>query len=107
MTSRKQWKPWQRSRSGESPLSMAAARSRLGKSGERGRGSAVPWAVAAITLVALIALLAGQRFARSNPAVAAAPTDLPATQSGDAPKPPDISQMTPQERAERLYDRVM
>src|SRR5437868_13069881 len=51
----------------------ATAGSRLGKGRERGRGSAVPWAVAAITLVALITLLAGQHFARSNRAVAAAP----------------------------------
>ena len=72
---------------------------------DRGIGSALPWAVAAIALVALIALVAGQRFSRSSVTAAPAPTDLPAaSQSGS---PPDISQMTPQERAERLYDRVM
>src|SRR5436305_2044406 len=77
---------------------------------ERGIGAALPWAVAAITLVALIALVAGQRFGRSTPS---APTvaDAPAAamQGGGAASgaPPDISQMSTEERAERLYDRVM
>ncbi|HEY2374853.1 MAG TPA: zinc ribbon domain-containing protein [Gemmatimonadaceae bacterium] len=73
---------------------------------ERGFGSALPWAVAAIALVALIALVAGQRFSRAPASVAEAPTDLPAA-AQSAGAPPDISQMSPEERAERLYDRVM
>src|SRR5690349_23871155 len=73
---------------------------------ERGFGSALPWAVAAIALVALIALVAGQRFSRSNESVAASPADLPAAAQRSG-APPDISQMSPEERAERLYDRVM
>ena len=73
---------------------------------ERGFGSALPWAVAAIALVALIALVAGQHFSGGTPSVAAAPSDLPAT-AQSAGAPPDISQMSPEERAERLYDRVM
>jgi hypothetical protein len=72
-----------------------------------GVGNALPWAVAAIALLALIALAAGQRFGRTPPP----PTGLttPAgTPLGDAPaRAPDISSMTPTERAERLYDRVM
>lgn len=74
-------------------------------------GAALPWAVAAITLVALIALVAGQRFGRSTPPAAATVADAPAAamQGGGAASgaPPDISQMSPEERAERLYDRVM
>ena len=64
--------------------------------------------MAAIALVALIALVAGQRFSRSAPSAVAAAPDLsaPATQSGGS-APPDISQMSPEERASRLYDRVM
>jgi hypothetical protein len=75
---------------------------------DRNFGNALPWAIAAIALVALIALVAGQRFSRSNAAAVASATDLsaPATQSGGG-APPDISQMSPEERAERLYDRVM
>jgi hypothetical protein len=62
--------------------------------------------VAAIALVALIALVAGQRFSRSTAATAAASADLPAAAQAVG-APPDISQMTAEERAERLYDRVM
>jgi Double zinc ribbon len=76
---------------------------------ERGLGSALPWAVAAIALVALIALVAGQHFSRSNQPAIVASADVPAAASEGAPAgaPPDISRMTPEERAERLYDRVM
>jgi hypothetical protein len=69
--------------------------------------NALPWAVAAIALVALIALVAGQRFGRAPAAadtgerVADAP---PAAAAGPAP---DISTLSPRERAERLYDRIM
>jgi len=77
---------------------------------ERGMGAALPWAVAAITLVALIALVAGQRFGRSTPSAPAIPEAPAAAMQGGGPPsgaPPDISQMSPEERAERLYDRVM
>lgn len=77
--------------------------------GERGMGAALPWAVAAITLVALIALVAGQRFGGSTAAPAPV-SDAPAAAiqgGGGTGAPPDISQMSPEERAERLYDRVM
>lgn len=76
-------------------------------SSDRGLGSALPWAVAAITLVALIALLAGQRFGRSTATAAPVTSEPPAGAAVGSGAPPDISQMTPQERAERLYDRVM
>lgn len=93
--------------------------------GERGLASAMPWAVAAIALLALVALVAGQRFARSRPAtnpataiadqggVGAMPSagDVP---RGDRPPSdrsptaaPDISKMTPEEQADRLFNRVM
>jgi hypothetical protein len=69
----------------------------------------MPWALAAIALVALIALVAAQRFSRPSTVdvgpIAEAPTAT-ALQSG-ASAPPDISQMSPEQRAERLYDRVM
>jgi hypothetical protein len=71
-------------------------------------GSALPWAVAAIALVALIALVAGQHFSRSTPTnVASAPDQSAPALQGGGGAPPDISQMSPEERAERLYDRVM
>ncbi len=80
---------------------------------DRGFAAALPWAVAAIALVALIALVAGQRFAHrtsSNAPVAAADqagaTDQAAPMAGNGPAP-DISNMSPAERASRLYDRIM
>lgn len=77
---------------------------------ERSAGSAfsLPWIVAAIALLSLIALLAGQRFG-ANRAEATAANTADAT-GGPAPRgarAPDISQLSPAERAMRLYDRLM
>jgi hypothetical protein len=72
--------------------------------------NAIPWIVASIALVALIALVAAQRF-RSSSATGA--TAFPQTPLGevstDQPmaRAPDISQLTPRERADRLFDRIM
>jgi hypothetical protein len=63
----------------------------------------VPWAVAALALIALIVLLAGQLVGRPG-----STNETPlAGASGGAMRAPDISSMTPEERAERLFDRVM
>jgi hypothetical protein len=91
----------------------------------RGFASALPWAVAALALVSLTALVVGQRFgARGN---AGSPTadvldganmqgatpigppvaDAAGAPPGAAPRAPDISQLSPEQRAERLYDRIM
>ena len=79
----------------------------------------MPWAVAGLALVCLVALVVGQKFgARNNPApdasqeqAAAAPVaPFAGGATGGATggsAPPDISQMSPAERAERLYDRIM
>jgi hypothetical protein len=62
--------------------------------------------VAAIALLALIALAAGQRFSRASQP--AAQLTAPAGASiGQQQRAPDISAMSPTQRAERLYDRVM
>lgn len=71
-----------------------------------GVGTALPWSVAAIALLALIALAAGQRFGRT-PQPAGELTTAMGTPLGQQPRAPDISAMTPTQRAERLYDRVM
>jgi len=76
---------------------------------EPGVGNALPWAVAGIALLALIALAAGQRFGRTRdqaPPTAEAPTAEAPFAAGMA-RAPDISAMSPAERAERLYDRIM
>lgn len=91
----------------------------LRRADERGLAGALPWAVAAIALLALVALVAGQQVGRGR-AIADRGTRsagaLPSTMGGDgrsggdAPSPvraPDISNMTPDERAERLFNRVM
>ena len=73
-----------------------------------GVGAALPWSVAAIALLALIALAAGQRFSRTAPPSSELTTPMGAPiGTGGQPRAPDISGMTPTQRAERLYDRVM
>jgi hypothetical protein len=85
----------------------------------------LPWAVAALALVSLTALVVGQRFGARNNVIPASgevldganmqgATRIGPPPSGDAgasssapPRAPDISQMTPEQRAERLYDRIM
>jgi hypothetical protein len=90
------------------------------------RGSAtLPWAIASIALIALIALVAGRNFGLGLNRSAPAPQPEAATAgqpvTGDAPfanaggdtsgagvvRAPDISSMSPGERADRLFDRVM
>ena len=80
---------------------------------QRGFSAALPWAVAGIALLALIALVAGQRF-NARPATAELPSAaLPegAGMGGGGGGPsgaaPDISALSPRERADRLYDRIM
>lgn len=76
-----------------------------------GFNAALPWAVAGIALLALIALVAGQHFGRQPTTVAATPeaTAVP-PDDGNGVQPvrgPDISSLSPRERADRLYDRIM
>jgi hypothetical protein len=79
------------------------------------RGSnALPWVVASIALVALVALVAAQRFSAATATRLDAPVNaLPQAQLGEIPtdappqRGPDISRMTPRERADRLFDRIM
>lgn len=73
---------------------------------QSGVGNALPWAVAAIALLALLALAAGQRFGRARESQSAEPPTATAP-AGMTARAPDISSLTPGERAERLYDRIM
>jgi hypothetical protein len=89
----------------------------IGAAPARGFGAIIPWAVAALALASIIALVVGQRFgARPNPAndiaegsnaQPSAPFVNPGAPTGAMPRAPDISNMTPAQRAERLYDRIM
>ena len=76
--------------------------------------SIVPWAIAFVAVCALVANFAGKNFGKakgaeidgSANAIATAAVDGPAAGQGPA-RAPDISQMTPNERASRLYNRIM
>jgi len=75
------------------------------------RDVALPWALAAIALVALIAVFASQRVGalggdRLDAPLNALPQAMLGEQAGSV-RAPDISQMTDRERAIRLFDRVM
>jgi hypothetical protein len=64
----------------------------------------LPWAVAGIALLSLLAFIVGQNFGRGKAAPTAAASPAVAAAPGRAP---DISSMGPQERADRLFQRVM
>jgi hypothetical protein len=81
------------------------------------RTNALPWIVAALAFLALFAMAAGRGFtARPSSTVDGSQNALPQAglddrggAAGDAEsvRAPDISGMSPQERADRLYNRVM
>lgn len=79
----------------------------VGVPDQRSFSSSLPWAVAGIALVALIALVAGQRFSRSAPETPAAGGTAAAPFAGGGSQAPDISNLSPAEAAVRLYNRVM
>ncbi len=67
-----------------------------------GSSQVLPWVVAGIALLSLLAFIVGQNFRRA-PAPAPTSAGAPATPG----RAPDISQMGPEERADRLFQRVM
>jgi len=93
----------------------------VGPAGVIGRQSKInslPWIVAALAFLALFAMAAGRGFnARRGSAIDGSQNALPQAglddraQSADEQpagiRAPDISSLSPQERADRLYNRVM
>jgi hypothetical protein len=65
----------------------------------------LPWALAGLAMGALITVV-GMRFVGGTAPTASEAASPPARTMGGA-RPPDISQMSPEERATRLYNRVM
>jgi hypothetical protein len=63
-----------------------------------GNSSLLPWSFAGIAVLSLLAFVAGTTWRRGQPQARMAPT---------AARAPDISQMSPDERADRLFQRVM
>jgi hypothetical protein len=83
-----------------------------------GLGAVLPWGVAFVALMALVAMVAGRNFGAAkgsqvDGSANALPTqeiDGPALGSGtpgSGPRAPDISSLTPEQRADRLYERIM
>jgi hypothetical protein len=83
------------------------------------RTNALPWIVAALAFLALFAMAAGRGFnAQRGSAIDGSQNALPQAGLDDrgvlapngqpaAVRAPDISNLSPQERADRLYNRVM
>ncbi len=70
-----------------------------------------PWVLAAVLLISVVAYVAGNATTAGD--AGAAPAGMPpgaapfANGGGSGGAPPDISAMSPRERASRLYDRIM
>ncbi len=86
-----------------------AAGARPAPSADAGGGSSwIPWTVAGMLLVGVTAYFLAQS-AKTEEAPAGMPGGAvaPFANGGGGGAPPDISQMSPRERAGRLYDRIM
>ena len=78
----------------------------VGAAGTAAAHDRTPWIFAGARLAGLLAVILVVLARGSTRTVAAESADLPA-QAAPAEAPPDISQMTPRERFNRLYNRVM
>lgn len=77
----------------------------------------MPWIVAAIALVCLLAFFAGNFYKAKKSSTLDAPQNAlpqaglddraPQVDGGQTVRAPDISQLSPEERADRLFNRVM
>ena len=97
-------------------LAAGAAAPAAAPTAESRGAAALPWAFAAIALLAFGAYVAAQRFGGrvtpEAPAVAGVPGAMGGAPfaggaPGQAPRAPDISQMSPEEQADRLFNRIM
>ena len=82
-----------------------------------GLATVLPWGVAFVALMVLVAMLAGQNFgAQRGSAIDGSANALPTpaidgpalgAAPGSGPRAPDISNMTPEQRADALFVRIM
>jgi len=86
------------------PVGGKAAVRRYDAAPARSKDSILPWVIAGAAFVLLLALVAIR--GRGGSAPDASPTFDPASAPA-ASRAPDISSLSPRERADRLYDRVM
>lgn len=84
--------------------------------GAPAKSTPLPWVVAAIALLAMFAMLAGREFnSRSGSTLDAPANALPQAglddrepqTGGGTVRAPDISSMSPEERTDRLFNKVM
>ena len=73
---------------------------------------AIAWLVPAIAVLLLVTFLIGQRLGRSgtvaaDPVASAPGMTTPASAGGRGPRAPDISSMSPEDRAAKLFDLIM
>lgn len=71
------------------------------------RGTPPAWAIAAAILVVLVAFIVGQRMGTSQTSPVASANPAFGGFAGSGTPASDISNLTPQEAASRLFDRVM
>jgi hypothetical protein len=101
------------------PLGQGLPVTRAGTGTPGSAASVLPWGVAFVALLALVAMVAGRNFgAPKGSAIDGSANSLPTQQidgaaggapfaGGGAGAPPDITNMTPSDRANRLYSRIM
>ncbi len=105
------------------PTAAAGATAVPAATASGGLASVLPWGVAFVALMAVVAMLAGQNFGAERGSVIDGSANALPTPSIDGPafgggapggaapgggaRPPDISNMSPEERAVSLYNRII
>jgi hypothetical protein len=91
------------------PVSAPRARSAAAPPPPPSRSTNLPLAIVAIAFLAVVAIVAAQSFvsAGTSPDATAQGGTMGNQLSTSSGRAPDISQMSPEERASRLYDRIM
>jgi len=101
---------------GAAPAATAAAPAATAAAAPAPRAPLLPWIVSGVVLAAILLLVVVPRFreaggeAKAAPAAAAPEAPFASAGGAGAPgtgTPPDLSTMTPEEAADRLFNRVM